>query len=124
MAVIAVANGVLRESVLVSYLGESSAHLASTALLLVSILAITYLFFSYSSMRFTAVELLAIGGLWVVLTVGFEFLVGYVDGVPATETLAQYDVLAGEVWIFVPVTLFVTPLLFGWYLSGGGRFET
>lgn len=37
--------------------------------------------------------------VWVVLTVGFEFLIGYLEGVPVSETVAQYDVLAGQVWM-------------------------
>lgn len=49
----------------------------------------------------------------VILTVGFEFLVGNVEGTPVSVTLGQYDVLAGQVWIAVPITLFVAPLLFG-----------
>ena len=51
------------------------------------------------------------------LTVGFEFLVGYIEETPVSVTLGQYDVLAGQVWIAVPVTLLVSPLVFGWYLS-------
>jgi hypothetical protein len=34
-----------------------------------------------------------------------------------SETVAQYDVLAGQVWILVPLTLLVAPLLFGWALA-------
>jgi hypothetical protein len=32
-------------------------------------------------------------------------------------SFGQYDVLAGQVWIAVPLTLLLAPLLFGWYLS-------
>jgi len=39
-------------------------------------------------------------------------LVGHVEGAPASVTLGQYDVLAGEVWI-VPLAPHVAPPLFG-----------
>jgi len=51
------------------------------------------------------------------LTVGFEFLVGFLEGTPPSETIAQYNVLAGQVWIVVPLTLLVAPLGVSW-LSG------
>ena len=60
---------------------------------------------------------LLIGLLWTGLTVAFEFPVGYVEGTPVSVTLGQYNVLAGQVWIAVPVALLISPLLFGWYLS-------
>ena len=50
---------------------------------------------------------------WTVLTVGFEFLVGYLEGTPVSVTLEQYNVLAGQVWIAVPLTLLLAPVLFG-----------
>ena len=58
-------------------------------------------------------ELLLVGVVWTVLTVGFEFLVGYAEGTPVGVTLGQYDVLAGQVWLFVPLTLLVAPVVFG-----------
>lgn len=68
------------------------------------------------SVEYRRLELLVIGALWMGLTVGFEFLVGYVEKTPVAVTLGQYDVLAGQVWIAVPVTLLVSPLVFGWCL--------
>ena len=58
-----------------------------------------------------------VGVGWAVLTVSFEFLVGYVEGTPVSVTVGQYDVLAGEVWITVPLTLLVAPPPFGELLS-------
>jgi len=117
MAVVAVANGVFRETVLVSRMDEYAAHVVSTALLVGAILAISFAFFRWSPVEYALGELIVVGVGWTVLTVGFEFLVGYVEGTPVSVTLGQYDVLAGEVWIAVPLTLLFAPLLFGWYLS-------
>jgi hypothetical protein len=117
MAVVAVGNGVFRETVLIPRMDEYTAHVLSTAMLVVAILAVSAAYFGWSETAFTWAELLLIGVGWTVLTVGFEFLVGYVEGTPVSVTIGQYDVLAGQVWIAVPLTLLVAPLLFGWYLS-------
>lgn len=117
MAAIAVANGIFRETVIVPRVGDRVGHVLSTALLVVAILVVAWLYFGRSSIAFTRVELLAVGVLWTALTVGFEFLVGSLEGVPVSETIAQYDVLAGQVWIVVPLTLLVAPLLFGSVLA-------
>lgn len=113
LAVLAVANGVLRETVLVPRLDEYRAHVLSTAVLVLVILGVAAAFFAWSGTAFSDVELVAIGVAWTLLTVGFEFLVGYAEGTPVSVTIGQYDVTAGQVWIVVPLTLLVAPYLFG-----------
>lgn len=113
MAVVAVLNGVLRETVIIPRVGEYPGHVISTALLVGAILLLSYLYFSKTSAEYTQTELVLVGVVWTVLTVGFEFLVGYLEGTPVSVTLGQYDVLAGQIWILVPLTLLVAPLLFG-----------
>mgnify|MGYP006896936273 CR=1 FL=1 len=112
MAVVAVLNGALRETVLVPRVGEYPGHVLSTALLVAAILALARLFFA-TGVAYSRAELVAVGALWTVLTVGFEFLVGHVEGTPVAVTLGQYDVFAGQVWLAVPVALFLAPLAFG-----------
>jgi len=113
MAVVAVLNGIFRELVIVPRIGEYPGHVLSTALLVTAILAIAYAYFSNASTAYSRAELLTVGVVWTVLTVGFEFLVGYLEGTPVAVTLGQYDVLAGQVWIAVPLALLAAPLLFG-----------
>lgn len=117
LAVVAVVNGGFREVVLIPRIGQYPGHVLSTALLVGAILIVTYGFFQWTTVEYAWIELLAVGVLWTVLTVGFEFLVGYVEGTPVSVTLGQYNVLAGQVWIAVPLTLLLAPLVFGWYLS-------
>jgi hypothetical protein len=117
MAVVAILNGGFREVVLIPRMGDYAAHVLSTGLLVVAILGISSTYFQWVAIEYLYVELVFIGVLWTVLTVGFEFLVGYVEATPVSVTLGQYDVLAGQVWIAVPLTLLFAPLLFGWYLS-------
>ncbi|MDZ7730571.1 MAG: hypothetical protein U5K37_06160 [Natrialbaceae archaeon] len=118
MAVLAVVNGGIRETYLLPALGYDRAHLLSTALLVGAILLVTGLYFTQTAAPYTRLELLAIGVAWAVLTVGFEFLVGYLEGTPVSVTLGQYNVLAGEVWIVVPLTLVFSPIVFGRLLNG------
>ncbi len=118
MAVIAVANGILRETALVPRLGQSRAHVLSTALLVLAILGVSAAFFGLTETAYSTAQLAFVGIGWTALTVGFEFLVGYLEGTPVSVTLGQYDVTAGQVWIAVPITLLVSPLLFGYVLFG------
>lgn len=113
LAAVAVANGVFRELVVIPRIGEYPGHVLGTAILVLAILAIAYAYFTRTAVEYTRGELLAIGAIWTVMTVGFEFLVGYVEGTPVSVTLGQYDVLVGQVWILVPITLLVAPTLFG-----------
>jgi hypothetical protein len=113
MAIVAILNGIFRETVMIPRTGEYRGHVTSTALLVAAILAISYTYFKSTDTEYTRGELLIIGVAWTVLTVGFEFLVGYVEGAPVEETISQYDVFAGQVWIAVPVALLTAPLLFG-----------
>ncbi|QSW97879.1 hypothetical protein [Haloterrigena alkaliphila] len=117
MAVVAVANGGFRETVLIPRVGEYTGHVLSTALLIAAVLVLSALYFARSSIDYSRAELLLVGILWTVLTVGFEFLVGALEGTPVSATLAQYDVFAGQVWILVPLTLLTAPLLFGAVLA-------
>lgn len=117
MAVVAVLNGGFREVFLIPRVGEYPGHVLSTGLLVAAIAAVSFAYFRVTAVEYAFLELLVVGCLWTVLTVGFEFLVGYVEGTPVSTTLGQYNVLAGQVWIAVPLTLLLSPLVFGWYLA-------
>lgn len=118
MAVIAVLNGGAREVLLIPRIGERRGHRLSTAILILAILVLSGAFFTTTAIDYRRSELLLIGVGWTGLTVGFEFLVGYLEGTPPAETIAQYDVRKGHVWVAVPLTLLVAPLLFGWLVLG------
>lgn len=114
--VIAVA-GVCRETILIDRVGEYTGHVLLTATLVVAIIVVAALYFGNTSIAYTHAELVAVGAGWAVLTVGFEFLVGFLEETPPSETIAQCNVLAGQVWAVVPLTLLFAPLLVTW-LSG------
>jgi hypothetical protein len=107
--VCAILNGGFRQAVLVPRLGDAAAHLVSTALLCAIILAVAFAAIRWvlPSTLSTSHAALAwqVGLFWLLLTVGFEFLAGhYLFKAPWEKLLADYNVLRGRVWVFVPVT--------------------
>ena len=113
MAMLAVINGIIRELVILPRIGDQLRHIASTILLTGAILLVTYVFFLRAQLSYSNKQLVGIGFSWYVLTIGFEFIVGFLEGAPPSEVLAQYNVFAGNIWVIVPVTLLVAPLVFG-----------
>ncbi len=54
----------------------------------------------------------AVGGLWALLTLGFEFGFGHsVRGTSWAELLADYDVSRGRIWVLVPIATAAAPAL-------------
>lgn len=119
LAVVGVLNGIVRGAVLQPILGVYPAHVVGTLVTgIPASLVVIYLYFERVEVEHTRTELVAVGALWVAMTVAFEFLFGhYVMGYPWSVLLADYNLLAGRLWSLVLVALFVGPLLFGHYLK-------
>jgi hypothetical protein len=114
---VAIANATFREVIVTPSTSELAAHQLSTATLIALLALVSYAYFTRRAFEHTRTELLAVGVLWLGLTVAFEFLFGhYVAGNSWSSLLQQYDLLAGYVWAFVPLTMLVAPLVFGYYL--------
>ena len=112
MVAIAVANGALRERGLRRRLSEPRARRLSTVLLI-------FFFALYMAAIFEAWPLasagqaLAVGGLWLALTLAFEFGLGrFLSHRPWPELLAEYNLLAGRWWVLVPIWVAIAPYLF------------
>jgi hypothetical protein len=61
----------------------------------------------------SAVQALGIGLMWVAMTVAFEFLFGrYAARRPWSALLADYNLLAGRVWVLLLVWLAIAPYVF------------
>ena len=109
LLVIAVLNGAARDALIAPQLGERSAHWVSTVVLCVFIFLVSRASIGWIHPRTTG-EALAVGLLWVLLTVAFEFLAGhYLFGTPWEKLLADYDVRGGRVWILVLVSNLLAP---------------
>ena len=112
MIPIAAANGAAREAWLLPRLGEHAARQLSTLLLLalfaVYIGSVTRIWPLGSGGR-----AIAVGALWLVLTVVFEFALGrFVSGLLWSELFAEYDLAAGRLWALVPLWVGVAPYVF------------
>jgi len=108
----AVVNGVFRMSRLQPTMSEYGAHLASTLLLCLALLIEISVFLEivgdYSRSWF-----IALGMMWMLLTLVFEFGFGRAVGQSWGTLLENYNVLRGRVWPLVLVVLLVTPILAG-----------
>jgi hypothetical protein len=95
MAGIAVANGASREAWLVPRLGEHRGPQTSTVLLIVLLSAYIAAVMKLWPAR-SSRQAIAIGALWLVLTLAFEFMLGrFVSGLSWREMLAEYDLASG-----------------------------
>ena len=112
MVAIAIANGALRESWYGQHLSELTAHQIST--LTAIVLFGVYIWFVVRFWPPTSkAQAIAIGLLWLVMTIAFEFLFGhFVAGHTWERLLHDYNLLAGRVWPLVLVWVAVAPYLY------------
>jgi hypothetical protein len=112
MLVVASLNGALREAVLIPMMGAIVGRVISSLLLSVLILLLTYLSIRWIGPRSTR-DAWVIGGLWVTLTLGFEFIAGhYLFGTPWSQLFEDYNVMRGRIWILVLITTGIAPRMF------------
>jgi hypothetical protein len=111
LLVLAVLNGGVRDTWLSPVLGDTIGRAISSVLLALLILLATWLTIRWIGPT-TPGQAMAVGALWVGLTLGFEFGVGhYGFGKSWAELLADYDLLRGRIWILVLLATFVAPML-------------
>jgi hypothetical protein len=107
----AIANGALRVKAIIPITDEAVGHIISTVLLCTIILSITWWTIPWLAPT-TTQDALSIGAAWLLLTLAFEFGVGYFIGHHTwAEMLADYNVLKGRVWVVVPIITFLAPRL-------------
>jgi hypothetical protein len=107
--VLAIANGVARETLYAGRVGDLAAHQISTA----TFVALFAAYFAALERRWpiaTTRRAVEIGATWVLLTVAFELGFGHwVDGRSWSELTANYDVRTGHVFVLVLVWVGVGP---------------
>lgn len=111
LALVAVANGIIRQTTYGKFVPELAAHQISTV---TAILASGILVWFAS--RFwpfeTAAQAWTIGLLWLAMTVAFEFGFGhFIAGHSWGQLLADYNILNGRVWSLFLVWVTVLPYL-------------
>ncbi len=112
MMILAILNGALREKVYDRFMPELSAHQLSTFIVLilfgVYVWVLTGLYRIESSK-----QAVVIGGMWLMMTVAFEFLFGhYVMRYPWNRLFRDYNLLKGRVWPLVLIWTAVAPYVF------------
>lgn len=110
--ILAVINGIIREAVYKTPLGELRAHQVSS-LVLILLVALYVWFLVHTWRPATVAQALAIGFMWLIMTVGFESLLGhYVNGLPWPDLFKDYNLLAGRVWVLVLLWITLAPYCF------------
>jgi hypothetical protein len=108
MILLAVANGIFRQFILLNPLGELRAHQVSTLFLIVLCSIYVWLIFSQLAIQ-NARQALIVGMVWVVLTILFEFGMGALARRSLENILYDYHLLSGRIWLLFLVWLLVLP---------------
>lgn len=112
MVPIAILNGMVRQAWYGRYMTELAAHQVSTASGLVLLGGYVWLVMRRWPPTGSG-QALSIGFLWLGLTLAFEFLFGhYVAGHTWARLVADYNLLAGRVWILIPLWVGLAPWIF------------
>ena len=109
---IGIFNGVLRVKGYRQFMSELTAHQLSTVIGLA--LFGVYIWVLTRTWRIeSSDQAFAIGAIWLVLTVVFEFIFGhYVIGHPWSKLFHDYNLLKGRVWVFVLIWTAIAPYTF------------
>jgi hypothetical protein len=108
---LAIANGIAREALLEPALGPAIALPLSGILLALIILLASWLLVPWFG-RARASAWIAIGLLWVVLTLLFEYLFGhFVAGMPWAEISRVFDVTSGNLFSLALLSAALSPWL-------------
>ena len=111
MLLLAMANGMLRDLGYSKYTGQLLAHQIST----ITLIIFFAFYVQYTIRKFppsSPSQALLIGLFWLVLTLCFEFGFGLYRGRSRAMLLEDYNLLAGRIWILIPIWILIAPSLF------------
>lgn len=112
LAVVAVMNGVIRESTYGRRVSDLVAHQVSTLSAIVFTGIVVWLIHRAWPLG-SAHQAWTIGLLWLVMTILFEFGFGhFVAGHSFSRLFADYNILQGRVWALFLVWIAIMPYLF------------
>ncbi|MBN2307472.1 MAG: hypothetical protein JXR94_00785 [Candidatus Hydrogenedentes bacterium] len=113
LAVLAIANGIVRTTCIEPRVGEYGGHVIGSAVFVVVIFAVTFVFVGRLPAP-SRKRLLGIGLFWLALTVAFEFLFGRgVAKEPWSVLLADYNIFRGRLWLVVLAATCLAPAICG-----------
>jgi hypothetical protein len=109
LVAVAFGNGILRSVWLAPAFGDSTAHVISAVILSALVAVVAWKAIEWLHPH-TANEALLIGDEWVLLTIAFELLAGYVlVGTTWHRLLMEYNITQGQQWELVLATMLVAP---------------
>jgi len=111
MLLLAIGNGILRDLGYSKYTGALLAHQIST----VTLIIFFAFYIQYTIRKFppsSPWQALLIGLFWLVLTLCFEFGFGLFRGSSWAMLLEDYNLLAGRIWILIPIWIMIAPSVF------------
>jgi hypothetical protein len=112
MMILAVLNGGLRDMLYKPYVGDLPAHQISTVILLILFALYFRLLASVWPIRSSGVAW-TIGLMWLAMTLAFETVMGrFIAGNPWSMVLHDYNILAGRVWVLIPLWTLTGPYVF------------
>lgn len=112
LAVVAVANGIVRQSTYGKSVSDLAAHQISTITAILASGIVVWVVNRFWPVE-SASQAFTIGLLWLVMTIAFEFGFGhYIAGHSWDHLLADYNILKGRVWSLFLVWIAIMPFLF------------
>lgn len=109
LCLVAIANGTVRQFLLVPAVGPYAGHVMSSISLSALICAVAWVSIGWIGPS-TPGQAWAVGITWLAATVAFEFLAGhYLFRNPWPKLLADYDVRQGRVWVLVLLATGLAP---------------
>jgi hypothetical protein len=112
MPIIGIINGIIRQYGYSNALGELRAHQVSTVTGIILFGLYIWVLTRWWKIQSSA-QAIAIGVMWLALTVAFEFLFGhYVMKHPWSRLLHDYNILEGRIWALVLLFVVIAPYIF------------
>jgi hypothetical protein len=123
--VLAVLNGLLRESLYVPELGNLGGRILGTLVLVLAMLVVTWLFLRRNRESLTRLRLIELGVLWLGLSLFFEFAVSHWVMEESWEVIrAHYNVMEGRFHVLVRLVELAGPIILGGrMLPGSAGYE-
>lgn len=111
LAIVAIANGTVRQATYGKLFSELAAHQVSTATAIIASGIVVWFVHRSWPLESTA-QAWIVGCCWLVMTIVFEFGFGhFVAGHSWTRLLADYNLLEGRVWSLFLAWIFVLPVV-------------
>lgn len=112
MMILAILNGGLRDVLYKPRVGDLAAHQISTVILLVLFAAYFRVLASVWPIE-SSKRAWIIGFMWLCMTLAFEIGLGRaLLGYPWSRVLHDYNILAGRVWVLIPLWTLIGPYVF------------